>query len=62
MTGRLKDLELSLKQGFIDKNLGHVSNFRPRLLINNQEKGEYVLTSLLEEFDTCQTFFINMRK
>ncbi|MCL1949518.1 MAG: phospholipase D-like domain-containing protein [Turicibacter sp.] len=60
MSALIKDLELSLRQGFIDKNIPHLGNFKPRLLVNNKDKNEYVLTSLIEELETCETFFFSV--
>lgn len=56
----IQNLEASLHTGFIDQNYIKYGSYKPKLLVNNSEKNENVLTSLLEELDHCQSFIFSV--
>ncbi|WP_203364055.1 DEAD/DEAH box helicase [Bacillus sp. REN10] len=56
----IHNLEASLHTGFINQQSSQIGNYRPKLLVNNVQKNEYVLTSLLEELDHCQSFLFSV--
>lgn len=51
-------LKQSLNKGFIDKNVVHEGNLNPKILINN--KNQNVLTTILNELNKCNTFYISV--
>jgi len=55
----IRQLEDSLRKGFIDKNIAETSRFKPALLINNQDD-KTVLNDLLEELEQCQSFLFSV--
>ncbi|AQQ54762.1 DUF3427 domain-containing protein [Planococcus lenghuensis] len=56
----IENLEASLHQGFIDQEKTSYGNYKPKLLINNKEKNENVLATLLEELNHCQSFLFSV--
>lgn len=50
----------SLETGFINKEIESELAFRPQLLTNKTIPKEKVLSILLQEFDTCDTFLISV--
>lgn len=50
----------SLETGFIDKELNSDFLYQPKLLVNSKKPRKKILTSLLQEFDTCESFFISV--
>lgn len=56
------DLSLveSLKTGFVDENNISLQEYQPKLLINDNENGKKVLTSLIEELKKCDEFFFSV--
>lgn len=60
MQSFIKNLEASLHTGFIDQQFGTSGSYRPKLLVNNSQKNENVLTSLLEELDHCESFLFSV--
>ena len=50
----------SLETGFIDKNLGSEFLYQPKLLVNSKVPRKKILSSLLWEFQTCESFFISV--
>jgi len=50
----------SLETGFIDQEQNSEILYQPKLLVNSQEPKKKVLTSLLQEFQTCESFFISV--
>jgi len=50
----------SLETGFIDKSLGSEFLYQPKLLVNSKEPRKKILSSLLWEFQTCESFFISV--
>jgi superfamily II DNA or RNA helicase len=49
-----------LVKGFIDGNMPALANYRPRLLVNDNEKGEKVLTSIITELSDCDEFLFSV--
>jgi len=49
-----------LVKGFIDGNMPALANYRPRLLIKDNEKGEKVLTSIIKELSDCDEFLFSV--
>ncbi|MBD8068800.1 DUF3427 domain-containing protein [Bacillus sp. PS06] len=60
MANFVENLKESLYKGFIDKFHNKADTFKPKLLVNNLEKSENVLTSLTEELNNCQDFFFSV--
>lgn len=54
------DFKKSLHTGFVDKNIESEVVYRPQLLINKAIPKEKVLSTLLQEFDNCDEFFISV--
>lgn len=55
-----KQLDESLKYGFIH-NVKHQNNsYSPKILINNPDTGEFVLNDIQTELKKCQSFSINV--
>lgn len=54
---RLKE---SLGYGFIHSTKYQDSIYSPKLVMNNQETGETVLTELQNQFERCESFFFNV--
>lgn len=52
----MQHLNDSLNWGFINHEQESLDQYKPKLLINNKETGDHVLTPLLEELQQCQTF------
>lgn len=55
--GQLKE---SLHRGFIDSSATVSEAYKPELLINNREKNETVLATLLDELENCKTFIFSV--
>ncbi|MBU5594540.1 DEAD/DEAH box helicase family protein [Amphibacillus sp. MSJ-3] len=60
MEGFLADLESSLHKGFINRHQGESDLYKPKLLINHPGQNKTVLTSLLEELTSCQSFIFSV--
>jgi superfamily II DNA or RNA helicase/HKD family nuclease len=56
----LEHLNNSLNWAFINYQQDSPDNFKPKLLINNKDTNDYVLTPLLEELDRCSSFIISV--
>lgn len=55
-----QQLSQSLKFGFIH-NVNYQNNlYAPKIIVNNPEKGQHVLTELQEELSKCTSFHINV--
>lgn len=52
----MQHLNDSLSWGFINHEQESLDQYKPKLLVNNQETGDHVLTPLLEELQQCRTF------
>lgn len=60
MENFIRSLKDSLHKGFIDHTKINKGNYPPKLLINNVEKNEHVLSSLSEELEKCQSFIFSV--
>ncbi|WP_282139593.1 DUF3427 domain-containing protein [Cytobacillus oceanisediminis] len=60
MSTFIKSLEDSLYKGFIDQDRIIKGNYPPKLLVNNSSKNEYVLTSIQEELEQCESFIFSV--
>lgn len=54
------DFRNSLNTGFVDKNIESELVYRPQLLTNKIIPKEKVLSTLLQEFDSCSEFYISV--
>lgn len=60
MDNSLEHLNNSLNWAFINYQQDSPDKFKPKLLINNKDTNDYVLTPLLEELDQCSSFIISV--
>lgn len=60
MQNFIRNLEASLHKGFIDQEHNIFGSYRPKLLINNTRKNENVLSTLLEELESSQSFIFSV--
>ena len=56
----VEDFEKSLHTGFIDKTINSELNYQPELLVNSKIPRRKVLTTIISEFEKCETFFISV--
>ncbi|RDW16717.1 DUF3427 domain-containing protein [Oceanobacillus chungangensis] len=56
----IQNLKTSLHKGFIDKKHAKSSRYTPKLLVNNPRQNENVLTSILEELESCNSFIFSV--
>ncbi|WP_087972057.1 DUF3427 domain-containing protein [Oceanobacillus rekensis] len=56
----IQDLQDSLHKGFIDQKYNKSSRYVPELLINNTNQNKNVLTTLLGELDSCDSFLFSV--
>lgn len=54
------ELEQSIKQSFIDKNINSDSRYQPILLVNDIQEGKKFLSTLLSELSSCHEFWISV--
>jgi len=54
------ELIKSIYSGFIDYEGSSLEIYQPKLLINDYEKGQKVLTSLIKELSKCDEFFFSV--
>ena len=60
MADFINQFKKSLETGFIDKNIGSEFLYQPKLLVNSKNPRKKVLSSLLWELQTCESFFISV--
>lgn len=60
MSTFIQSLEDSLYKGFIDQDRIVKGNYPPKLLVNNSNNNEYVLTSIQEELEQCESFIFSV--
>ena len=46
----------SLQTGFISKNYHSINDLAPTLLVNDYHKEKKILSSIVEELETCEAF------
>ncbi|WP_249872447.1 DUF3427 domain-containing protein [Oceanobacillus saliphilus] len=56
----IQDLQASLHKGFIDQTFNKSSRYVPELLVNNTSQNKNVLTTLLGELDSCDSFLFSV--
>ncbi len=56
----VRNLEESLHKGFIDQRYHRSGSYRPKLLVNSEEKNMNVLTTLIHELDECESFIFSV--
>ena len=50
----------SLQTGFVDKTIVSNSDYHPELLVNQKNPPKKVLTSIIQELDSCNHFYISV--
>lgn len=60
MNNSIQQLDNSIRWAFINHEQESLDKFKPRLLINNKETRDYVLTPFLDELDRCQSFIFSV--
>ncbi len=60
MVSIVENLQDSIYKGFIDQAYGKSTRYKPKLLINNANKNENILSTLLEELSHCEDFFFSV--
>ena len=60
MSEFIRNLEESLKKGFINQNFITPGSYKPQLLVNNSEENENVLSTLLDELEHCTSFLFSV--
>jgi superfamily II DNA or RNA helicase/phage repressor protein C with HTH and peptisase S24 domain len=56
----LQEFNQSLLTGFVDKDANSEVLFQPKLLVNSKNPKKKVLTSILKEFNNCESFKISV--
>ncbi len=56
----LEKLKDGLINGYIDKNRLADEEYKPKLITNDAEKSEKVLTTLNQELLSCDSFYFNV--
>lgn len=56
----LSELQNGLRNGFVDNSAIALEEYKPKLIINDPEKGEKVLTSIVNELEKCDEFFFRL--
>lgn len=56
----VRQLQESLYRGFIDQNSYERSPYAPKLLMNDKQKHEEVLATLVHELQRCESFFFSV--
>lgn len=54
------ELGKGLVHGFLDKTETALETYKPRLIVNDPEKGEKVLTSIVQELSRCDAFYFSV--
>lgn len=60
MTDTIQQIISGLHTGFIDKSIFSEDYYLPRLLVNNPARKEKVLSSIIQELETCDEFFFSV--
>lgn len=53
-------LKAGIEYGFLDSSIIADGHFKPTLLVNDPDRGEKVLTSIINELATCDEFFFSV--
>lgn len=54
------ELSKGLVHGFLDRTETALESYKPRLIINDPERGEKVLTSIIQELSHCDAFYFSV--
>lgn len=54
------DIQKAVITGFVDENNSSLSDYRPSILTNDPISNEKVLSTILEELRTCNSFFLSV--
>lgn len=57
MENPIQHLKSTLNWAFIDHQQDSLDQYKPRLLVNNKETSDFVLTPLLDELDRWSLYF-----
>ena len=60
MNNLLQEFNKSLQTGFVDKNVLSDEQYHPELLVNHKNPPSKVLTSIIQEFENCDSYFISV--
>ena len=55
-----ENLEKGLVHGFLDSSIDADSDYIPKFLTNNSERGEKIITSLKQEMTNCDRFMFSV--
>jgi superfamily II DNA or RNA helicase/HKD family nuclease len=53
-------IQQSVTTGFVDDQISSISDYRPSILTNEPVLNEKVLTTILDELRTCESFFLSV--
>ncbi len=53
-------LKAGIEHGFLDSSVIAEGNYKPTLLVNDVDRGEKVLTSIIHELETCDEFLFSV--
>jgi superfamily II DNA or RNA helicase/HKD family nuclease/SOS-response transcriptional repressor LexA len=56
----IEDFGKSLHTGFIDKTISSELNYQPELLVNRKIPRKKVLTTIINELENCESFYISV--
>ncbi len=60
MNNLLDDFHGSIQTGFFDKSISSHASYRPQLLTNQKHPAKKILSSILQELDLCDRFYISV--
>jgi len=60
MTQSLNDLSQAIKTGLLDKGISSDERLQPKLLLNDRDLGEKVLSSILDALEKCDDFWFSI--
>jgi HKD family nuclease len=60
MDDLIKNFTNSLQTGYIDKSILSNIDYQPELLVNQKSPPKKVLSTILQEFENCNQFFISV--
>lgn len=56
----IEEFQKSLQTGFVDRNINSEVLYQPELLVNQKDPKKKVLTTIIQELNNCETFFISV--
>ena len=60
MTQLFGDLEEAIKTGFLNRSINSDERLQPKLLLNDPDRGEKVLRSILNALEQCDSFWFSV--